>query len=61
MTVTLQIKVDAEGEEADKQLGTLLNSIETPIGDKEGNFLNHLLKYGYEIMIMDRKEGPWVR
>ena len=62
LTLTVQIKVDEEEWSGDpvKLMETLANNIETDITEY-GKVLDHLKEYGYEVMIMDRKEGPWVR
>ena len=71
-TVTLQITVDEEKlkekypnyainwESVEGFLETLMNNFETPILDVDGKTpRNYLEEFGYEMMIMDKKEGPW--
>jgi hypothetical protein len=69
-TVTLQITVDEEViaekypdykdkfETVEQFIESLMLGFETPIEFK-GNQINYLKLYGYEVMIMDKKEGPW--
>jgi len=62
ITLTVQIKVDDQEWPGDpvKLMETLVNNLETPISS-DGIVIDHLKEFGYEIMIMDRKEGPWVK
>jgi hypothetical protein len=48
----VQIKIDTDDEDTIEQL---IDSIETPIEDENGP-LDHLKKYNYEIMILDRSD-----
>ena len=69
-TVTLQITVDEETiankypnykdnfETVGQFIESLMMGLETPLEFK-GNQLNYLKEYGYEVMIMDKKEGAW--
>jgi len=52
VTLTVRIKMDTDDE---NKLEDLISTIETPIEDEDGPF-NSLIKYGYEIMIMDRDD-----
>jgi len=48
----VQIKIDTNDEST---IDDLISSIETPIEDENGP-LNHLEKYNYEVMILDRSD-----
>ncbi len=69
-TITLQIKVD-EGVvqkkfphfaelfgNAETFTKELMEALETDM-HREGKAINHLAEEGYEVVIMDKKEGPW--
>jgi hypothetical protein len=69
-TVTLQITVDEEivaekypnykenFEDINQFIEALTNGFETPM-EHDGQPINYLKEYGYEVVIMDKKEGPW--
>lgn len=69
LTITLKIKIDEESiadkyPEFDKTFNSpedfkemLLNSMESPI-QRDGEPINWLDLYGYEVMIMDRSDKP---
>jgi len=52
VTLTVRVKMDTDNEE---QFEKFISQIETPIEDEDG-MLNSLVKYGYEITIMDRDD-----
>lgn len=55
----VQIKIDEDKltppQNAEDVLADLLACVETPIEDDDGP-INHLEKFGYEAMIMDRSD-----
>jgi len=53
VTLTVRVKVDTDDED---KLEDVISTIETPYEDAEGAAVNHFIKYGYEIMIMDRDD-----
>jgi len=59
ITLQVQIKIDEENlsssQNAEDILDDLLACVETPIEDDDGP-LDHLKKYGYESMIMNRSD-----
>jgi len=59
VTLKVQIKIDEDNlspsQNAEDILCDLLACVETPIEDDNGP-INHLKKYGYEVMIMDRSD-----
>ena len=71
-TVTLQITLDEDTlrekypnfktnwNTVEEFLDHLTNGFETPIVDVDGKTPRNFLKeYGYEVAVMDKKEGPW--
>ena len=69
-TVTLQITVDEDTiaekypnypenfESVEQFIEALMNGFETPM-EYDGQPINYLEQYGYEVVIMDKKEGAW--
>jgi len=69
-TITLQVTLDEETlkekypnyktnwESLDAFVVSLIQGFETPI-ELEGKPINYLKEYGYEVAVMDKKEGPW--
>ncbi len=56
INLKVQIKIDEDKvNNAEDILTDLLACVETPIEDDNGP-LNHLERYGYEAMIMDRSD-----
>ncbi len=56
INLKVQIKIDEDKvDNAEDILTDLLACVETPIEDDNGP-LNHLERYGYEAMIMDRSD-----
>ena len=58
ITLKVQVKIKDDGLDEDmleEKLNDILYCIETPVEDDDGP-LNHLEKYGHEIMIMDRSD-----
>jgi hypothetical protein len=71
-TVTLEITIDEEKlkekypnyetnwNSTEEFLTSMMNGFETPLVDVDGKTpVNYLNDYGYSVMIMDKKEGPW--
>jgi len=71
-TITLEITIDEEKlkekypnyainwPNVDGFIETLMNNFETPIIDVDGKTPRDYLKeFGYQVAIMDKKEGPW--
>lgn len=54
-TVTLVVRVQVSTANEDK-LENVISTIETPYEDEDGAAVNHFIKYGYEIMIMNRDD-----
>jgi len=71
-TITLQITLDEEKlkekypnyninwNSLEEFTESLIKGFETPITDVDGKTpMNYLENYGYEVAVMDKKEGPW--
>lgn len=56
----VQIKIDEDNlsssQKAEDVLDDILALMETPVQDENLNPINHLQKFGYEVMIMDRSD-----
>jgi hypothetical protein len=69
LTIRLKVKIDEESiaekypqfgeqfEDVEDFKEMLLNSMESPI-ERDGQAINWLELYGYEVMIMDRSDKP---
>ena len=60
ITLKVQVKIDEKNlsslQDPEDLIEDILNDIETPREDGDGHPVNHLKKYGYEVMIMDRSD-----
>jgi len=70
ITIILQITIDEDNiaekypnfkanfEDIEQFTEAIINNFDSPV-EFEGKPIDYLETYGYEVAIMDKKEGPW--